>query len=150
MNETAWEAIKRDEDRKIPTAPIGLPVQWYIAGDVRQIVAAIVVAVEGPGRLRLKVNGVNSMPQEKAACYHVNHAIHEQANNPTTYRSGSWDFIPGQPIPKEYYIPYEQDIERRKANLLLAEESAKKAEADFKAKQKDLASGKKKPAILAG
>lgn len=148
MNETAWEAIERDEARKVPTAPVGLPVQWYIAGDRRQVVAALVIGVEGCGRLKLKVFQSNSMPQEKMAVYHVNHPVHDQVNNTTTYRSGSWDFVPGQAIPKEYYNLHTEDIEKRKNNLLLAEESAKKAEADFKAKAKELANGKKKSAIL--
>lgn len=149
MHEKAWEAVERDEARPIPTAPVGKAVQWYIAGDRRNPVAGQVMAVEGVGRLKIKVFPANSMPQDKVGVYHVNHSIHEQPNNPTTYRCGSWDFVPGDAVHKEFFKEFEDDIAKRKENLVAAEAAAKKAEADFKQKQKELAEGKKKrPEIL--
>ncbi len=149
MHEKAWEAIEREETKPIPTAPIGKTVQWYIAGDRRQPVAGQVMGVEGVGRLKIKVFPANSMPQDKVGVYHVNHSVHEQPSNPTTYRCGSWDFVPGDAVLPAFYKEFEDDIKKRKENLLAAEEASKKAELAFKVKQKELAEGKKKrPDIL--
>lgn len=149
MHEEAWKAVERDEARPIPTAPIGKTVQWYIAGDRKNVVPGIVAGIEGVGRLKIRVFPLNSMPQEKTAVYHVDSPVHDQVNNPTTVHKGSWDFVPGDPVLKEFYKEFEEDIQRRKDNLIQAEESSKRAEAAFKAKQKELANGKaKKPDIL--
>ncbi len=148
MHEKAWEAVERDEARPIPTAPVGKTVQWYINGDRRNIVAGIVTGIEGVGRLKLKVFPLNSMPQEKSGVYHVGHSVHEQPNNPTTYRCGSWDFVPGDVVLKDFFKEFEDEIQKRKDNLSAAEQAAVKAEAGFKQKQKELAEGKKKPAAI--
>jgi len=149
MHEKAWEAVERDEARPIPTAPVGKTVQWYIGGDRRNIVGGIVSGIEGVGRLKIRVFPLNSMPQEKTGVYHINHPVHDQPNNPTTYGRGSWDFVPGEAVSKEYFKDFEDDIKRRKENLEAAEIASKRAEADFKQKQAELAQGKKKrPEIL--
>lgn len=149
MHEKAWEAVERDEARPIPTAPIGKNVQWYINGDTRNVVPGIVQGIEGVGRLKIKVFPLNAMPQEKTGVYHVSCPVHEQPNNPTTYRCGSWDFVPGDAVLKEFFKEFEEDIKKRKDNLTAAEVQAKKSEADFKAKAAELAAGKKKkPDIL--
>jgi hypothetical protein len=143
MHEKAWEAVERDEARPIPTAPVGKNIQWYIAGDRKNVVPGIVQAVEGVGRLKIKVFPLNSMPQEKQGVYHINHPVHEQLNNPTTYQRGSWDFVPGDAVLDEFFAEFREDIKRRKDNLVLAEKAAKKAEAEFKERQVELATGKK-------
>ncbi len=148
MHEKAWEAVERDEAKPIPTAPIGKAVQWYIAGDKRQPVAGQVTGVEGVGRLKIKVFPLNAMPQDKVGVCHISHSVHEQPNNPTTYRCGSWDFVPGDTILKDFYKEFEDDIKKRKANLTAAEAEAVKAEAAFKVKAKELAEGKRKPPAI--
>lgn len=148
MHEKAWEAIEREETKPIPTAPVGKAVQWYIAGDRRNPIAGQVMGIEGVGRLKIKVFPANSMPQDKVGVYHVTHSVHEQPNNPTTYRCGAWDFVPGDVVLKEFFKDFEADIAKRKENLTKAEEEARKAEIAFKVKQKELAEGKKRPAAI--
>ncbi len=148
MHEAAWEAVERDELKPIPTAPIGKAVQWYISGDARNIVAGVCIGVEGVGRLKIKTFPLNAMPQEKSGVYHKSHVVHTQPNNPTTYRNGSWDFVPGDAVHDEFYKDFREDIQRRKDNLATAEKQAKKAEVVFKERAAELASGKRKPAAI--
>jgi len=146
MNEVAWNAIAKDESRRLPTAPISYgDIQWFEYGDKAFPFAAKVVGVEGAGRLKLVIFKPNALPQHKTAVYHVNSPIHDQTNNPTTYRCGSWDYIPGVKIPKEHYELFDEDIERRKENLRKAEEAAVKNAELFAKKQAERFAGKVKP-----
>ncbi len=146
MNEVAWSAIERDEQNKLPTPPVSYgDIQWFEAGDKSFAFAAKVVGVEGAGRLKLVIFKPNALPVHKCAVYHVNSTIHDQVNNPTTYRCGSWDYIPGVKIPKEHFELFNQDIERRKENLRKAEEAAKRQAEVFAQKQAERYGGKKAP-----
>lgn len=145
MNEAAWAAIERDEALRLPTPPVGTTVQWYDHGDIRFPTAAIVTEVEGPGRVKLAVFRVNALPQHKPGVYHVDSLIHDQANNQTTYRCGSWGYPQGVKPPKEHYELHVQDVERRKEHLRKAEEAAKAAaELHEKRMAERLAAPKKK------
>lgn len=145
MNEAAWAAIAKDEDRRLPTPPIGHPIQWYEAGDRKYAIAGQVTGIEGPGRLKVVIFRVNALPQHRTAVYHVDSPVHDQVNNVVTYRSGAWDYVPGTKIPKEHYDLFDVDIERRKDNLRKAEEAAKKNAELFALKQAERFAGKVKP-----
>jgi len=143
MNEVAWAAIEKDEQRRLPTPPIGTPIQWYETGNKEFTLAGRVTGIEGPGRLKVAVDRINAITQHKTAVYHVNSPVHDQANNSTTYRCGSWDYLPGTKIPKEHYELFDQEIERRKENLRKAEEAAKKNAELFAARQAERLNGRK-------
>jgi hypothetical protein len=145
MNEAAWAAIERDEARRLPTPPVATPIQWYEHGDRRYPIAGLVTEIEGPGRLKVVIFRVNALPQHKAGVYHVNSLVHDQANNQTTYRCGSWDYAPGIKPPKEHYDLFVQDIERRREHLRKAEEAAVKAAELHAKREAERFLGTKKP-----
>jgi len=150
MNETAWNNLEEDKKHRLPTPPIGWPIQWYTSGNQNQAVAAQVIGVEGPGRLTVKLQLPNAFPKDMKGVYHVNHRIHLKANNQTTVKCGSWDYCPGMPIPKEHWEAFDEDIERREKALLDAEDHAERQAAKFQENlaKKTLEAKKRLPEIL--
>jgi hypothetical protein len=134
MSDQARKNIERERHSLLPTPPIGMNVQWYKGGDVREIRAATVVGIEGPGRVVLNVQYIAQFPETKKGVHHVSSPIHEIMNNPTTVRCGSWDYLPGNSIPKAHYKVHEEDLDRREA-VLDANEALAKAQAERRAKQ---------------
>lgn len=150
MNETAWQNLEEDKQRRLPTPPVGWMVQWYPGGDQRQPVAAVVVAAELPGRVKLKTFPANSFPKDMAGVWHVKSKVHDKTHNQTTAHCGSWDYPPGQEVPKLHWKAYDEDLERREAMLMAAEDQAARQTAQFQAKQAKKAQEAKKqlPEIL--
>lgn len=150
MNETAWVNLEEDKAIRLPTPPVGWPVQWFPSGDQRQPVAARVIKVEGPGRVKLKLEVENAFHKDMAGVYHVTHRIHQKQNNQTTIRCGSWEYLPGMNIPSLHYELFDEDIKRREEGLVKAEDLAVKQAAKFQADQAKKAQEAKKrlPEIL--
>ena len=133
MNEQAWQNLEDDKKHRMPTPPVGWPVQWFPNGDKRRPTAARVIVVEQPGRVRLEVKAPNSFPKEQAGVYHVNAKIHLKLNNQTTYNCGSWDYLPGMDIPKVHWEAFDADIERREEWLLKSEDTGARLASEFQA-----------------
>ena len=144
MNEQAWQNLEEDKKHRMPTAPVGWPVQWFPAGDRRQPKAARVIAIEIPGRVRLEVKVPNSFPREQAGVYHVNSKVHEKTHNQTTVNCGSWDYLPGMEIPKVHWELFDEDIARREEGLLSAEDAGARQAANFQANKAKKAAEHKK------
>ena len=135
MNETAWAEVAEAKANPLPTAPVGKAVQWFREGDKRNIHAAQVTGIEDSGRVKLVIHSHGQMPSYVTGCYHANSPIHAIENNPTTKRNGSWDYLPGETVPREDYEYHLQEIAKREANLKRAEEQAIAAAEKFQAQK---------------
>ena len=139
QNQTAWAEIAEAKANPLPTPPIGATVQWCFQGDQRNIRAAIVTGIEDPGRLKLGIFSQGQMVQYKTGVYYITHANHKQSNHPTTKANGSWQYLPGQSIPKSHYEFHDTEMAKREANLVRAEEQALAQQEAFEAQQEELA-----------
>lgn len=142
VNEKAWQDLETDMENPQPTPPVGESVVWYMAGDTRKPVPALVTGIEGSGRLKLVTFQVNSFPAHKTGVYHVSAKIHDKPGNFQTKNCGSWDYV-RKPIPEEDYAAFNEEIEKRRANLAVGEESAKRQAQIFAEKQGLLKTKKK-------
>lgn len=80
----------------LPTPPVGTLVQWFQRGTIaaENARAAIVTAVEEPGRVKLTILPPAGMPIHKQGVFHASHPIHQQKGNSSTVNNGAWDYRP--------------------------------------------------------
>ena len=111
------------EVQRLPTPKIGDSVLWYRDGDLNTApCAAIVTAVEMPGRVKLTVFPANKYPEFYVG---VRWARDQgiPASSPIRRGHGGWDYA-GSP-PKGAYKTFDDDVERReKARDKAAQEHA--------------------------
>lgn len=138
---TAWEKLASDKANPQPTPPIGEPIVWFIEGDRTKRVAGQVTGVEGPGRLKIVVHPVGNFQQHKTGCFHISNTIHERPNA-TTKNNGAWDYPRGK-APKEDFSLHNEEMARREAQLVKADEVQKKAEE----RMQRLADGDEEPEV---
>lgn len=126
MNDAAWAVLEAERANLQPTPPIGTVVQWYKGGDKREVRAAQVTAIEGPGRVVVVINEPSAFPKTLKGVFHESHRIHERNNNQTTVRCGSWGYIPGTKPEDSHYNVHREELEKRLNNLRKADEEAAK------------------------
>ena len=123
----AKEIVKespRDPGKLIPMPPVGWPVQICERGNPKNVFAGVVSGHnQDPGQCRIlyHVGTVHRMSDNATYAPLVNPAT--MAGNATVQRFGTWNYLPGQPIPKEHYDFHmrridqlEQQAEIRRAN----------------------------------
>jgi hypothetical protein len=107
--------------RPLPTPVVGTNVQWFARGAVspETAQAALVVGVEGPGRLKLTVFPPNGMPVHKQGVLHVSHSQHETRGNAATVHNGAWDYLPNWKLNKSSpdYNLHLDHLNRRKETV---------------------------------
>ena len=116
------EKVKAEIKSPLPTPPVGFTVVWYprAVQEEDNQVAGIVTKVEGPGKVTLTVFRPQGMPDAtRRGCLHVTHPVHEKRANSVSVNAGSWDYIPGENIPKSHY-------ERHLEALYVKQESLEK------------------------
>lgn len=121
--------------KPIPTPPIASTVVWYEGGKTREQNgeqrAAIVVGIEGPGKLRLKIFDARAMDKNKSGVLHVDHKIHQQKNNSVTVQSGAWDYPDDRTPPKSHFKLHEDFLKKQRDQVerdIAAHEAANEQE----------------------
>lgn len=118
----------RDIDEQLlqllPTPMVGTIVQWFLRGVVspEAAKAAIVCAVEEPGRVKLTIFPPNGMLIHKQGVLHASHPMHQQSGNASTVNNGSWDYKPDDKPSKNssHWKPHHDQLSRRRSNVLNA------------------------------
>lgn len=83
----------------LPTPRIGETIIWFPENKTADQLgvslarAAIVTAVEGPGRLSVLVFAPNSEPRHRKGVWHTTWPGHQKPGNETTKTNGSWDYV---------------------------------------------------------
>lgn len=87
-----------------PTPPVGTVVVWYDRALVKpeNQKAAIVTAVEGPGRLTLTIFGPRAHPIHKIGVLHHTHECHGNRNNVMSQQNGAWAYPDGVKADKSH------------------------------------------------
>ncbi len=129
MSELILAEIEKARKNKQPTPPIGTPVQWLQRNDRRMVVAGRVIAIEGPGIVVLRTDTVGSFPKDVKGVAHCTSDRHKVPSNSQTMNSGSWDYLPGQPIPKAHYNLHEEELDKREATIVAMMEKAAREKA---------------------
>jgi hypothetical protein len=125
-NEPVWAGLEEEKRNKLPTPPVGTPVQWYQGGDRRMVFAGQVLAVEVPGRVTIRIAAPGKFAEDKKGVYHVSYRMHKVPGHQNTQKCGSWDYLPGHTVHKRDYGFHEEELEKRELNLLNQEEQARK------------------------
>jgi len=126
------------EEVLLPTPPVGASVQWFARNDDNAVHAAIVTAVESPGRVKLDVFPPGREMIRHQGVWHRSSPTHDRPNNPVTERSGAWDYLPFQNIPQHHYEMHR--IEREKADeaRMFAQERKLQMERDYQENMKKI------------
>jgi hypothetical protein len=120
--------LEDEDQRRMPTPPLGESVTWYENGDKHAPRAAIVTAIEGPGKVALTVFKLRSHPSYVQGVFHVSHPIHNEKGNPTTQRCGYFTYPgetedKGKKAPGFHYDFHQRDIARRRQDALSKHEA---------------------------
>lgn len=122
-----------------PTPPVGYRVQWYQCNDPNIVFGADVVAIEGPGKLQLRIikakNAATTFGDFVMGCLHVSDPIHERRHNVNTQTGGSWGYLPGEKIPDSHYATARAETQRRRRNREQAAEQRRLRDASIKAEE---------------
>lgn len=115
------EELDVESKNMYPTPPLGETVTWYQAGDKDAPRAAIVTAIEGPGRVAITVFGLRSHPSYMQGVLHHSHPMHKIKGNPTTSRCGYFTYPgeldpQGKKAPASHYHFHQMDIAARRAD----------------------------------
>lgn len=129
------KAIDLELTKPMPTPPISSNVVWYEGGKTLEQNgeqrAAIVVGIDGPGKLRLKIFDSRAMDKNKSGVLHVTHKVHQQKNNSVTVQSGSWDYPEDRTPPKSHFKLHEEFLKKQREQVekdIAAYKAANKAE----------------------
>lgn len=125
------ELIASERENLLPTAPVSSLVQWYERGEQAVPYAAIVVAIEAPGRVGLTIFKPNAPPMYRSGVRYISDQIHADKANPTTDRCGSWGY--GDKVPRAHLEYHLKELDKRELNFLKdheAHEQAAKAKAE--------------------
>lgn len=132
MQKNLMEKLKRDKESPLPTPPIGMAVQWFDRDKDDMAYAAVVTAIQAPGKLELAIFKPRHHTVHKQGVMHRSAEIHQRKNNPTTVTNGSWDYITGQRAVQRHYQEHLQEIERRELAILDEERRRREARQDRK------------------
>lgn len=131
-NQAAWNKLKEERKNLLPTPPVGANVQWVERANGAQPRAALVVEVEGPGRVCVVLSVPHSMPVTKRGVYFNDHPDARRAA-----RNGTYRYLPGREAPVEDFVVHEDHLKIREAALKRADEEHALAE---KKRQEELKS----------
>lgn len=112
------ESIRAQMENPLPTAPVGMAVQWFELNEDDRCYAAQVTRVEGPGKVQVVIHKPNAMPTHKQGVLHRSHPVHQNKHATETMRNGAWDYLPGQTIPKAHREVHLKELQRREAGIL--------------------------------
>lgn len=115
----------------LPTPHIGCPVLWYPRGRVEEenAVAAIVTAVEGPGKVKLTVFKPNAMQEHKNGVHWAKHPAMEGKDfSQAKIHNGVWDYEKNSSPRKSHYDLHTQQLERKREAVLEAKRQQLEAE----------------------
>ena len=103
----------------MPTPPIGTMVVWYDRAHYtpENQKAAIVTAVEGPGRVGLTIFGPRAHPIHKIGVLHHTHEAHQNRNNVMSQQNGSWSYPDGVKPDKSHLDLHLDQIQAKIARL---------------------------------
>ena len=132
-----WKSLEAEKNDVQPTPPVGWTVQFLPSGDTENPKAAIVMAIEGAGRLTLSVLQPDQFPQTRKGVHYIYHPLTKKGS-PQTGRSGSWRYLPDTTVPKTHNKFHEAIIARKDEAIAKAEADKKRAAelADVEAKPK--------------
>lgn len=108
----------------LPTPHVGKTVQWFQHADPKNTpVAALVVQVEAPGRVKVQLFKPNPQPADVfvTGVRHVTDPFHKDMSN-ATLLNGGWDFMPGDK-PKDAFDLHKKDIERKEFERMVEAEA---------------------------
>ena len=130
--EDAISSLDRDMKSPIPTPPVGTMVIWYDRAEVRPgaEIAAMVTAVESPGKLKLVAFRPQGMPEHKRGVLHISDPIHENRHNAVSRHAGGWSYPHGVSVPKDHYQPHLEVLKARKDSLVKSLNEAKEVSAN--------------------
>jgi hypothetical protein len=129
------DEIKAQKESPMPTAPIGMTVQWFDRNEDDRCYAALVTFQEGPGKVKLSIIRPNGHIQHRDGVLHRTHELHKNKHNTITMKNGAWDYIPGQPPLKSHRELHLKELERREVMLVQAEKAEKEQHAPVTAKK---------------
>ena len=128
MHNDLLEQVQAQKSSPLPTPPIGWQVNWFEQNKPDLCYAAVVTAVQAPGKLELTVFKPRHFPIHKQGVLHRSHPAHEGRANPATISSGSWDYLPSQRAHKAHYEMHVSQLERREQAILEEERMRRGAE----------------------
>ena len=118
MANNALDKIRAEKQDPLPTAPVGMMVNWFECNETDRCYAAIVTMHEGPGKLKLTVFKPNAVPVHKMGVLHRSHPVHKDSHNTNTMRCGAWDYLAGQNPLKAHFALHLAELERREQGIL--------------------------------
>lgn len=118
--------VSQKSEVRIPTPPIGCPVQFFIGGDksAKPTAAMVLDQQSHPGEVQLR-NMRNTIGASLSGVVwagdpkHDTQGIHSHARK----QNGCWDYLPGTVVPECHYGVYEA-AQARKAQREAAREPA--------------------------
>lgn len=136
----SWNSLEAEANDIQPTAPVGWSVLWYPGGDVRNPVAAMVTAVEGPGKIAVIAFAPGGFPVHHKGVHYIHHPLSKRASNAQVSRCGTWDYLPDSgKTPSSHLTLHRESVAKKRATL-------DQAEADRKKREEAIKEGKK-PAL---
>lgn len=101
---------------RLPTPQIGTTIWWFDRNNQDNPRAALVTAIEGPGKIKVTIFGPAAMPIHKAGVLHVLSPIHNNGSNSSTVHNGSWNYI-GNPSEDEILSAEWEYVDRKIAEI---------------------------------
>lgn len=124
----SWETLAAEENDLQPTPPIGWNIHWFPGGDQRNPVAAIVTAVEGPGKIAVVTFPAGGWPVHHKGVHYIHHPVSKREGSPLKVRNGSWAYMPDTKIPREHNDLHKEVVAKKRAAIEQAEADRKKKE----------------------
>lgn len=128
------EQVKQLEEqlkKPLPTPHIGCMVLWYPRGriETENEVAAIVTAIEGPGKVKLTVFKPNAMQEHKQGVHWSGHPAMEGKDfAQARIHNGVWDYETNTNVRKSHYDLHREQLQRKKEAALEAKRQQLDAE----------------------
>lgn len=98
----------KSEPLRIPTPPIGWPIQYFPKGQTDNPPGAAVVIKHGaaPGLVDVLVHG-NTVRPPKGAIWDSDTSERHKAGSAYRMMRGCWRYLPGATVPEEHYTGHE-------------------------------------------
>jgi hypothetical protein len=128
MHKEQLDQIREQKDNPLPTPPIGTWVHWFERNQKDACYAALVTAIQGPGKLELEIHKPRSVAINRQGVLHVSHPCHEKRANPASVASGSWDYLPLQKPHKAHFELHLSQLEAREGAMMDEERRAREAD----------------------
>jgi hypothetical protein len=123
----SWDSLAAEENDIQQTPPVGWSVNWFPGGDTDSPQAALVTAIEGPGKIAVVCFPAGGFPVHHKGVHYVHHPLIKRAGSPQKTRSGSWDYLPDSgKIPGSHSKVHRDIVAKKKAAIELAEADRKK------------------------